>query len=160
MLVVAMSAGLAHADLYRWVERETGSVKFSSYPPPWFGDPLREGSAPAVEVIRSRPQPAVAAPAAKPASGKPVPAATLPGLEVQWRSLLRYFSSAQASRDFDRRAPEFFQQAELYDAVSRELDRLDPAGAAQRHELAQAGGGAATVRKGLEVQLRMKPAPQ
>ena len=39
------------ADLYRWVDPETGSVKFSSYPPPWFGDAQKERRAPKVEVI-------------------------------------------------------------------------------------------------------------
>jgi len=32
----------ASADLYRWIDRESGSVKFSNTPPPWFGDPERE----------------------------------------------------------------------------------------------------------------------
>ena len=41
----------AAADLYRWVDPETGSVKFSSYPPPWFGDAAKEARAPKVEVI-------------------------------------------------------------------------------------------------------------
>lgn len=39
------------ADLYRWVDPETGSVKFSSYLPPWFGDAPKERRAPKVEVI-------------------------------------------------------------------------------------------------------------
>ena len=42
----------AHADLYRWVDPQSGSVKFSSAPPAWYGDPLREGVAPRVEVLR------------------------------------------------------------------------------------------------------------
>ena len=41
----------AIAELYRWVDPETGSVKFSSYPPPWFGDAQKERRAPKVEVI-------------------------------------------------------------------------------------------------------------
>jgi len=41
----------AAADLYRWVDPESGSVKFSSYPPPWFGDAAKQGRAPKVEVI-------------------------------------------------------------------------------------------------------------
>ena len=47
----ALVALPAHADLYRWVDPQTGSVKFSSYPPPWFGDQARELHAPATEVI-------------------------------------------------------------------------------------------------------------
>ena len=42
----------AQADLYRWVDPQSGSVKFSSVPPDWYGDPLREGVAPRVEVLR------------------------------------------------------------------------------------------------------------
>jgi len=62
----------AFADLYRWVDPETGSVKFSSYPPPWFGDPARERGAPKVEVI----PPIRTAPAAEPrADVAPPPAA-------------------------------------------------------------------------------------
>lgn len=47
-------AGAAAADLYRWVDPETGSVKFSNYPPPWYGDPARERRSPKVEVIPDR----------------------------------------------------------------------------------------------------------
>ena len=71
-LAVALNAVPAHADLYRWVERETGAVKFSSSPPPWYGDPEKERGAPAVEVIPYRGSPAPAKPAAVPA--KPPPA--------------------------------------------------------------------------------------
>jgi hypothetical protein len=41
----------AIADLYRWVDPETGSVKFSSYPPPWYGKEQSAPRAPKVEVI-------------------------------------------------------------------------------------------------------------
>ena len=44
-------AGPVAADLYRWVDPETGSVKFSSYPPPWFGDAAKQQRTPKVEVI-------------------------------------------------------------------------------------------------------------
>ena len=50
----AQFSGAAAADLYRWVDPETGSVKFSSYPPPWYGDPAKERRAPKVEVIPER----------------------------------------------------------------------------------------------------------
>ena len=59
----------AHADLYRWVDPQSGSVKFSSVPPDWHGDPLREGVAPRVEVLRYQgPAPAKLPPTA---AGKP-----------------------------------------------------------------------------------------
>ena len=51
--------GTAAADLYRWVDPETGSVKLSSYPPPWYGDEARERRAPKVEVIPARGEPVV-----------------------------------------------------------------------------------------------------
>jgi len=50
----AQFSGPAAADLYRWVDPATGSVKFSSYPPPWFGDPALDRRAPKVEVIPER----------------------------------------------------------------------------------------------------------
>ena len=53
-LAILAWAGAAAADLYRWVDPESGSVKFSSYPPPWFGDPAKERVAPKVEVIPER----------------------------------------------------------------------------------------------------------
>ena len=55
-------AGSAAADLYRWVDPETGSVKFSNSPPPWFNDAAKQGRAPKVEVIA----PARTAPAFEP----------------------------------------------------------------------------------------------
>jgi hypothetical protein len=50
----ALFSGPAAADLYRWVDPATGSVKFSNYPPPWYGDPEKERRAPKVEVIPDR----------------------------------------------------------------------------------------------------------
>lgn len=61
-LAIGLAAAPASADLYRWVDPDTGSTKYSSYPPPWFGDPARERRAPKVEVI-----PTLAPAAAKPA---------------------------------------------------------------------------------------------
>jgi len=64
VLAPALAAGTAHADLYRWIDPQSGSVKFSSVPPPWLGDAEREAVSPKVEVISSRPKPAATAPAA------------------------------------------------------------------------------------------------
>lgn len=50
-LLLLLCAAPALADLYRWVDPQTGSVKFSSYPPPWYGDPALEKRAPRVEHI-------------------------------------------------------------------------------------------------------------
>ena len=43
----------AAADLYRWVDPETGSVKFSSYPPPWYDKAPAARRTPKVELIPS-----------------------------------------------------------------------------------------------------------
>jgi hypothetical protein len=51
----------AGADLYRWVDPETGSVKYSSYPPPWYGDESKQRRAPKVEFIPAANEPAAKA---------------------------------------------------------------------------------------------------
>jgi hypothetical protein len=56
-LILLFRAGPAAADLYRWVDPESGSVKFSSYPPPWYGDEVKQRHAPKVEVIPSTVEP-------------------------------------------------------------------------------------------------------
>ena len=69
----------AHADLYRWVDPQSGSVKFSNLPPPWYGDPLRQAGSPAVEGITHR-FPVKPAPPAV-AGGEPPPAQAQSALE-------------------------------------------------------------------------------
>ena len=78
LLMFFLWASPAHADLYRWVDPETGSVKFSSYPPPWFGDEAKEKRAPKVEHIPPRgpggsaqPEPVIGAPQRPQAERKP-----------------------------------------------------------------------------------------
>jgi len=77
-MVLLFMAQAALADLYRWIDPETGSVKLSSYPPPWLGDPEQEKRAPKVELIPSvATPPAAAAVAPRPepkADAKPKPA--------------------------------------------------------------------------------------
>ena len=51
-VLISLWIAPALADLYRWVDPETGTVKFSSYPPPWFNNPAQQGRAPKVEVIQ------------------------------------------------------------------------------------------------------------
>lgn len=53
VMLLFIWANPAAADLYRWVDPETGSVKFSSYPPPWYGGAQAPQRAPKVEVIPS-----------------------------------------------------------------------------------------------------------
>ena len=137
----------AHADLYRWVDPQSGSVKFSSLPPPWYGDPTRQARSPAVEVISYRPQ---AAPAAAGAE-KPPPLRPLASLEERWRAMLQVFSALPGRADFDRAGQGIQQQVQAYEAVRAELDRQDPAGAARRR--AAEGGLLERLKKGLEAQL-------
>ncbi len=154
--VTALIALPAQADLYRWVDPQTGSVKFSSYPPPWFGDPEKERRAPAVEVIRYR---APGTPAKPPAAAAESPTAGLvAGLEARWKNLVQFFSALPATTDFERAGGGIRQQVEAYQAVRAELDRLDPAGAARRR--AQETGFIETLRRGLEAQLGTKPPAQ
>lgn len=120
-------AGPAHADLFRWVDPQTGSVKFSNVPPtdpgvnaevlPYRG-PVPPAAAPG----------AIAAPVVAGASaGQPV----VSMLETRLRELFTQLSGA-TPQDFNRSGAALKQQLETYEAVRAELDRLDPAGAARR----------------------------
>lgn len=120
----------AHADLYRWVDPESGSVKFSSYPPPWYGDPQLEKRSPKVERIPEA-APAAAA-AAKAPSGSEREA-----LEARRRALMKEFLALPSRSDFDRGGAGFKRQLETYQALGAELDRLDPKGAERRRAEAQ-----------------------
>ena len=140
----------AYADLYRWVDPQTGSVKFSSYPPPWFGQPALEINAPATEVVVYV-QPGAPKPAAAPA--KPSAAASiLSALESRLAGLRQFFSTLPSNADFSRAGSGIQQQLEAYQAVAAELDRLDPAGAARRRQ--QEAGFIETLRRGLEAQFK------
>ena len=124
-LVLFFASFAARADLYRWVERESGSVKYSSTPPPWYGDPQRERGAPAVEVLRYRaPGKPPAAEAASPAGRQGVE------LEARRTDLLKFFHALPPTTDLA--SPGVREQVQLYLAISAELDRLDPPGASRR----------------------------
>jgi len=152
LLLATLTAVPAHAELYRWVDPQTGSVKFSSYPPPWFGDQVRELHAPATEVIVYQ-APGTPRPAAAPV--KPSAAASiLSALESRLAGLRQFFSTLPSNADFSRAGSGIQQQIEAYQAVSAELDRLDPAGAARRR--AQEVGVMETLRRGLEAQFATK----
>ena len=153
VLLAALGAFPAHADLYRWVEPQSGSVKYANSPPPWFGDPEREHRYPAVEVIRYEPVPTTPA---KPAATEPGPSVRA-SLEARFASLLQFFQSLPRSSDFERTGAALQQQAEMYKAVSAELDRIDPSGAARRRAAAQEVGILDQLRAGLEAQFNSKP---
>jgi len=153
ILVTALTVSPVQADLYRWIDRETGSVKFSNTPPPWYGDPEKARRAPAVEVIPYR-GPAVR----KPAAAEKPAAAAVAALEARWAELVRFFGELPPTTDFSRAGTGIRQQIEAYEALSAELDRLDPAGAARRR--AQDAGVLETLRRGLEAQFSPKPPVQ
>ena len=124
-LLLLFASFAARAELYRWVDRESGSVKYSNTPPPWYGDPDKERGAPAVEVLRYRaPGKPPAADAASPASRQTA------ALEARRAELLKFFSSLPPTTDLTN--PAIRQQVQAYLVVSAELDRLDPAGASRR----------------------------
>lgn len=163
LLLATLLSIPAQADLYRWRDPQSGSIKFSNQPPPWHGDPVREIGAPRVEVVpdlspRARPAPqADAKPAAaKPAAGPGV----LSNLEAQFGTLLQFFKQMPTSTDFDRTGAAFQQQTDMYRALSAELDRQDPAGAARRRAMAQESGILDQLKKGLEAFTSTKPPAQ
>lgn len=149
LLVLSACGSAAQAQLYRWIDPESGSTKFSSYPPPWLGDPARERRAPKVEVIPpgkpappqrgdlDLPPPALtASPAAAPAD----PAAA--ELAARFRLALTELSS-QLVRSGGNISPELQKRVDEFTALSEKLDRADPAGATARQAEMQAAMQAA-----------------
>lgn len=144
----------AAADLYRWVDPATGSVKYSSYPPPWYGDEALQRRAPKVERIpagreappareepdepakpRTPPVPAAggeakASPAAAPAAGPP--ANRTEAMEEQWRDMLAGFATLKRSEDVERSQGSLPPQLAAFRKLVAELDKLDPGGADRR----------------------------
>jgi len=125
VLLAGLAAVPAHADLYRWIDPQSGSVKYSSVAPPWYGDPAR---APAVEVLPYAPpgvSPGKSDPAGKSDRG------AVSALEARWRAFVQSFSTLTAS-DFERAGAGLGEQLQAYQALAAELDRLDPAGRRRR----------------------------
>jgi len=112
----------AHADLYRWIDPETGSVKLSSMPP---SDP-----AISAEVVPYKAAPAPKPPAVAQVS-RPAAAGEVNTLRARFSELLAQLTGAKP-QDFARAGEGIRQQIQAYEAVRAELDRLDPAGAARR----------------------------
>lgn len=120
----------AHADLYRWVDPQTGSVKFSNYPPP-------EGRASQVlpyQAAKDRQDAAAAG--------------SQEALEARRRALLQ--SMLDAPSDPREAGAALQRQAQAYQAVTAELDKLDPQGAAQRR--AEEAGLAERMRAAMRSQ--------
>ena len=128
--------GVAHADLYRWLDPETGSVKYSSYPPPWYGDEAKQRRAPQVERI-----PAGSDPTKRPeaeAGGLQDTARNLEVLEAQRKAMLQQMPAIAARGGSESGVPALQKQLEAFGAVSAQLDKLNPEGAAARRAEAEA----------------------
>ena len=118
----------AHADLYRWIDPATGSVKLSSQPP---SDPGIEP-----EVVRynapTPPKPAGAKPVPpKPAAAAPNVSGPVAELEAHWRSLAAQLM-ALPPEELKSGSDRVRQQTQALEAARAELDRLDPGGTSRR----------------------------
>jgi hypothetical protein len=155
----------AAADLYRWVDPETGSVKFSSYPPPWYGDEARVQRAPRVEHIPARTEaparrddPAMERGPAGAKDGGGVAqelAKAMEALDERRRALVAALAPLRSREDFNRAGAGIRQQVEAYQALSAELDRMDPKGAERRRAAAQPI--LQRIAEGLSAQLSPEP---
>lgn len=114
LLSAFLASPAVHAQIYRWVDPETGSVKFSNYPPD------RPGLK--VEVLRYDTPGAPAKP----------PASPLAPLEARWREQLAEIAALQLRPAPERNAQNLQQRLQAYTSVAAELDRRDPQGAAAR----------------------------
>ena len=109
----------AHADLYRWIDPASGSVKFSSQPP---SDPRIEP-----EVVRYK-----APPPAPPKPAPARPASSSADLEARWR-LLAAELAAIPPQELNTGSDRVRQQVQALEAARVELDRADPGGVPRRN---------------------------
>jgi hypothetical protein len=115
LALLVMCAAPAHADLYRWVDPDSGSVKFSSLPPA--NPQLRAELVP----YGAPPRPAAAAAGSN----------SVAALEQRWRALVLQLAG-RGAQDMARDRGALRQELETYEALRAELDRRDPAGASRR----------------------------
>ena len=113
LALLLVLAAPAQADLYRWVDPASGSVKFSTLPP---ADPQLQ-----TEVVPYR------------ASKRAVPdsAESVAALEARWRAMVLELA-ASAPRDTGRDRGALRAEMEAYESLRAQLDRLDPGGARRR----------------------------
>ena len=127
----------AAADLYRWVDPETGSVKYSSYPPPWYGDEAQR-RAPKVEHIPASrgavPPPMMDSGGAQDGGAVPPGRNNLTALEQERKAMLQQIA-AGIGRGTSGQAMQ--KQLEAFAALSDRLDKLNPEGAAARRTEAE-----------------------
>ncbi len=128
LLAAGLAAAPAHADLYRWIDPESGSVKYSNVAPSWYGDQERQVRLPAVEVLPYEP---LGIPAKKADEATSSSANAVSALEARWRAFLQSVSTLTPS-DFERAGRGIQRQLQAYQALVAELDRLDPAGQKRR----------------------------
>lgn len=121
----------ALGELYRWHDPQSGSIKYSTYPPPWYGDQAREARSPKVEVLSGEREAAAAKSTPTDAMAEKV-AEVIQFMERRREQLRSRMTVARASAGFDLSAPAFQADLQAYRAVSRELDKFDSKGAAAR----------------------------
>jgi len=127
-VVLLLRAAPAAADLYRWIDPESGAIKYSSYPPPWYGDAAAERHEPKVEFI-----PAAGSAAAPATPGKLQEGSrALENLEAQRKAMLQQIPALAALSGSDRLGSPLRTELEAYAALADRMDKLDPAGAAAR----------------------------
>ena len=124
-VLMSLWAASASGQLYRWVDPETGSVKFSSYPPPWYGDEAKQRRAPKVEVIPAGRDTGAGTQASTAAQEG---AKRLEGLEAQRKVLLQQLLKPGTERG----NPALQKQLEAYSALAEQMDKLDPMGSGTR----------------------------
>ena len=127
--LAALAADVS-AELYRWRDPQSGSIKYSSYPPPWYGNEALEGRAPKVEVVGPRQASIVPKTPADQMADKV--AEVIRFMEKRREQLLERMTLARASPGFSASDPKFREDLQAYRAVTRELDKFDPKGAAAR----------------------------
>jgi hypothetical protein len=149
-------AGLAPnalGELYRWRDPQSGSIKYSTYPPPWYGDQAREAQSPKVEVLTGEREAAAAKSAPVDAMAEKV-AEVIQFMEKRREQLRTRMTVARASAGFNLSDPAFQADLQAYRAVSRELDKFDSKGAVTRR------AADATVFEDLGVESRATPGAQ
>jgi hypothetical protein len=162
-------ANHAGADLYRWVDPETGSVKFSSYPPPWFGNAAREPRAPKVEHIPAgTPAPAIEGqlpdgqepPKPLPEAGGKPQAPASSSMEDRRKALLKQISahaaelSAAKPEESARIYADLAERVREYNSAELFLIKVDAGGeAARRAERNELVAGIEGLRRRMLEQL-------